>query len=97
MSAEKMLHVSLCEARQSIRQQYLRCEKRMRQSPMTTVLGSVAVGCLLHRLPVRAILFTHVRVLFALTPPALFLFGAAKLYDCMQRRELARQSAASTP
>jgi hypothetical protein len=50
-----------------------------------------AAGYLLNRLPVRAILVTQVRVLSALMPPALFLFGAAKLYDFLQRQELTRQ------
>jgi len=92
MSVEKMIHVSLCDARRSVRQQYLKCENHMRESPMTTVLGAVAVGCLLHRLPVRAILITKVRVLSALAPPALFLYGAAKLYDCLHssHREAAK-------
>lgn len=97
VSAEKMLYVSLCDARRSIRQRYLRCENRMRQSPMATALGSVAVGCLLHRLPVRAIIAVQVRVIYALAPPALLLFGAAKLHDCLRRRELARQSTSTTP
>jgi hypothetical protein len=42
-------------------------------------------------MPVRAILVTQVRVLSALTPPALLLFGAAKLYDFLQNQELARK------
>jgi hypothetical protein len=41
-------------------------------------------------MPVRAILVTQVRVLTALTAPALFLYGAAKLYDLLQRQELTK-------
>jgi hypothetical protein len=55
---------------------------------MTSVLGAAAAGYLLHRMPVRAILVTQVRVLSALTPPALFLFGAAKLYEFLQKQEV---------
>lgn len=91
MSMEEMVGVSLCNARQGIRHRYQRCENQIRKSPTAAVLGAVAVGYLLHRLPVRAILVTQVRVLSALTPPALFLFGAAKLYDFLQRQELARK------
>lgn len=91
MSMEEMVGVSLCNARQSIRHRYQRCENQIRKSPTTSVLGAAAVGYLLHRLPVRAILVTQVRVLSALTSPALFLFGAAKLYDFLQRQELARK------
>jgi hypothetical protein len=81
----------LCDARQSLRHRYEECEKAIRKSPTTSVLGAVAAGYLLHRLPVRAILVTQVRVLSALAPPALFLFGAAKLYEFLQRQELARR------
>ncbi|RPJ35129.1 MAG: hypothetical protein EHM17_03785 [Verrucomicrobiaceae bacterium] len=90
-SVEGMVHVSLCNARQGIRQRYQACENQIRNCPTTSVLGAVAVGYLLHRLPVRAILVTQVRVLSALAPPALFLFGAAKIYDFLQRRELANR------
>lgn len=88
---EEMVGVSLCNARQGIRHRYQKCENQIRKSPTTSVLGAAAVGYLLHRLPVRAILVTQVRVLSALTSPALFLFGAAKLYDFLQRQELARK------
>lgn len=91
MSMEEMVGVSLCNARQGIRHRYQKCENQIRKSPTTSVLGAAAVGYLLHRLPVRAILVTQVRVLSALTSPALFLFGAAKLYDFLQRQELARK------
>ena len=59
----------------------------VRRNPVPVVLGAVAFGYVLHRLPVRAILVTKVRVLSALTPPALLLFGAAKLYDFLQRQD----------
>jgi hypothetical protein len=41
---------------------------------------------------VRAIIVTQIRVLSALTPPALLLFGAAKLYEFLQRQELAKRN-----
>lgn len=91
LSMEEGVNVLLSNARQSIRHRYQKCENRVRKSPTTAVLGAVAVGYLLHRLPVRAILVTQVRVLSALTPPVLFLFGAAKLYEFLQRQELAKQ------
>jgi len=74
-------------ARQDLSARYQRCQNRIRESPTTAVLGAVAAGYLLHRLPVRAILVTQVRVLAALAPPALFFFGAAKLYEFLQRQE----------
>lgn len=91
-SVEQMVHVSLDHARQGLCHRYQQCEDRIRESPATSMLGAVGVGYLLHRLPVRAILVTQVRVLSALAPPALFLYGAAKLYDYWQRRESTKQN-----
>ena len=88
---EEGVNVLLSNARQSIRSRYKKCEQQIRKSPTTAVLGAVAVGYLLHRMPVRAILVTQVRVLSALTPPALFLFGAAKLFDFLQRQEFEKR------
>jgi hypothetical protein len=91
LSLEEGVGVLLSNARQGIRRRYQECENRIRMSPTTAVLGAVAVGYFLHRMPVRAILVTQVRVLSALTPPALLLFGAAKFYGFFQRRELAKR------
>jgi hypothetical protein len=90
LTMEEGGHVLWNNARQGICQRYQECENRIRESPKTAVLGAVAAGYLLHRLPVRAILVTQVRILSALTPPALILFGAAKLYDYLQGKVLAK-------
>lgn len=87
MSLEEMVNASLSNVQQGICHRYQECEKQVRKSPTTSVLGAVAVGYLLHRLPVRAILVTQVRVLGALAPPALLLFGAAKLYEYLQSHQ----------
>lgn len=91
LSVEEGVNVLLSSARQGIRRRYQKCEHQIRKSPATAVLGAVAVGYLLHRMPIRAILVTQVRVLSALTPPALFLFGAAKLYEFLQMQESANR------
>jgi hypothetical protein len=91
LSLEEGVGVLVNNARQGLRHRYEKCESQVRKSPATAVLGAVAVGYLLHRMPVRAILLTQVRVLSALTPPALILFGAAKLYEFLQRQELANR------
>jgi hypothetical protein len=88
ISLEEMVNGSLHKAQQGICHRYHECENQIRKSPATSVLGAVAVGYLLHRLPVRAILVTQIRVLAALAPPALFLFGAAKFYEFLQRQQL---------
>lgn len=89
MSLEDGVKIMLHNARQGISHRFHECENRVRRSPTTAVVGAVAVGYLLHRLPMRAILVTQVRVLTALTPPVLLMFGAAKLYEFLQRQETA--------
>lgn len=96
VSVEEGVNALLCNARQGICDRYHKCESQIRKSPTTAVLGAVAVGYLLHRLPLRAILVTQVRVLSSLTPPALLLFGAAKLYEFLQRQECSKQNDAES-
>jgi len=91
MSLEEGVSVLCGNVRQGIRNRFQKCENRIRQSPTTAVIGAVAAGYFLHRMPVRAILVTQIRVLSALTPPALLLFGAAKLYEFLQKQELAKR------
>lgn len=91
LSMEEGVHVLLSNAQQGIRRRYQKYNNLIRKSPTSAVIGAAAVGYLLHRLPVRAILVTQVRVLSALTPPALILFGAAKLYDFLQKQELVKR------
>ena len=80
-------HPLLINARRSIRERYARFENRIRINPVKAVLVAAAVGCVLDRLPARAIMLTQIRVLSALAPPALLLFGAAKLIDCLRGRQ----------
>jgi len=86
-SVEEGVCSLLGNARQGICQRYEKCENRIRSSPTEAVLGAVAVGYLMHRLPIRAIVLTQIRLISALTPPALLLFGAAKFLDCLRRQE----------
>jgi len=91
LSMEEGVNILLCNVQQGIRQRYQHCQHQIRKSPTTAVVGAVAAGYLMHRLPLRAILVTQVRVLAALAPPALFLFGAAKLCEYLQRQQMAKQ------
>jgi hypothetical protein len=65
---------------------YEECEQRVRQSPGTSILLAVAAGYCLHRLPVRSLLVTQVRLMAALAPPTLLAFGAAKLCEFLQNQ-----------
>jgi hypothetical protein len=92
LSVEPRINNLLSEAQASLRQSYQACEKHVRESPTTSVLGAVLAGYCLHRLPMRAILTANVRVLSSLIPPALFLFGAAKACELLQRPECSRRA-----
>ena len=91
MSVEEGVNALLGNAQQSLRHSYQECEKRVRKSPTTALLAAVAAGYCLHRLPVRAILVANVRLLSALVPPALFVFGAAKVCEFLQQQGAAKR------
>lgn len=61
-------------------------EDCIRQAPMKSVLGALAAGYVLHHLPVRSLIVANVRLLTALAPPALILYGAAKVYEFLQEQ-----------
>jgi hypothetical protein len=63
-------------------------EDHVRRHPAKAVLGAVAAGCILHRLPIRSILVANVRLVSALAPPALLAYGAAKLCEILQRKSV---------
>ena len=63
---------------------YHHCEQRVRQSPGKAILIAVAAGYIIHRLPVRSLFVSQVRLVAALTPPTLLAFGAAKLCEFLQ-------------
>lgn len=79
--------ISLGEAKEFFKRQACKCEDRIRESPSKAVLGALALGYVLHRLPLREILVIKVRVLAALAPPVLLLFGAAKLIGCLSKEK----------
>lgn len=90
LSVEEGVNVLLCNAQQRLHDSYQSCEKHVRKSPVSSVLGAVLAGYCAHRLPLRAIVIAQVRVLAALAPPALFLFGAAKVCEFLQRQQTTR-------
>lgn len=61
-------------------------EDGVRKHPVESVLGAVAVGCLLHRLPIRSILVANVKLVSSLATPALLAYGAAKLCEVLQKK-----------
>ena len=90
LSMEEGVNVLISNAQQTLREGYHHCEQRIRHSPTSSVIGALLAGYCAHRLPLRAIAVAQVRVIAALAPPALFLFGAAKVYEFLQRQQLSR-------
>lgn len=72
------------DVKHKVHSSYKDCEQKVRNSPGKAVLIAVAAGYCLHRLPVRSMLVAQVRLIAAITPPALFAFGAAKLCEFLQ-------------
>lgn len=91
LSVEEGVNALLSNAQTSIRHHYQECEQQVRKSPTTSLLVALAAGYCLHRLPVRAIVVANVRLLSALAPPALFLFGAAKVCEFLQQQDARKQ------
>jgi hypothetical protein len=90
LSMDEGVNVLISNAQQTLRESYRDCEQRIRRSPTSSVLAAVLAGYCAHRLPLRAIAVAQVRVIAALAPPALFLFGAAKVFEFLQRQQLSR-------
>jgi len=83
---EQGINSLLDDARNKVCRTSEHYRERVRQSPGTAVLAAVAAGYCLHRLPVRSLLVSQVRLLAALAPPALLAIGAAKLCEFLQSK-----------
>lgn len=83
---EEGVNALLHDAKKKACDRYEHCEQCVRESPAKAIMVAVAAGYLLHRLPVRSLLVSQVRVIAALAPPALFAFGAAKLCEFLQAK-----------
>lgn len=83
-SIEDGVNALLHDAKQKACDSMRNCEDRVRESPAKAILVAVGAGYLLHRLPVRSLLVSQVRLAAALAPPVLFAFGAAKLCEFLQ-------------
>lgn len=89
-TVEQGVHALLDDAKRNVCERYEHYEDLVRQSPGKAVLISVAAGYLLHRLPVRSLIVSQVRLVTALAPPTLIAFGAAKLCEYLQNQANAK-------
>lgn len=100
-SIDRGVNGFLQEAQDTVRRQYAEVEDTVRRSPATSLATAVAVGYFLHRLPLRTLINANLRIISALAPPALFLFGAAKVYEMIKEESesarLKKEYGFSTP
>jgi hypothetical protein len=96
-TVEQGVNALLDDAKKNVCERYEHYEDLVRQSPGKAVLISVAAGYLLHRLPVRSLLISQVRLVTALAPPTLLAFGAAKLCEFLQSQGKAAPGPADNP
>lgn len=85
-SVDDGIHSVLSSAKEKAVDRLEHWEDCVRRHPVQSVLGAVAAGVILHRLPVKAILIAKVRLISALAPPALLAYGAAKLCEILQQK-----------
>ncbi len=77
----------LKQAQDNARGLYDDFEDYVREKPGTAILAATAVGYFLRKLPVGSIITAQVRLVSALLPPAVFVFGAAKLYEALKQEQ----------
>ena len=64
-----------------------RTEQYTRDEPLKAVATAFAAGLVLTILPVGTILGALIRLVFTLLRPALFVLGAVKLYEEVEKRQ----------
>jgi len=95
LSVEKEVLSLVDDARQCLRDGYESCEKHVRESPATSMVSAVLAGYILHRLPLRSIMVAKVRIIASLLPPVVFVLGAAKVLELVQRSARSRETPTS--
>lgn len=88
---EQGVNALVLDVKQKVTETYRDCEDCVRVSPGKAIMVAVAAGYVLHRLPIRSLLVAQVRMMAALAPPALFVFGAAKVCEFLQREAVSRR------
>ena len=79
--------LSVCHSsKEKLKGRLAEWEECVKQHPVKSIVVAVAAGALIHRLPVRSILASNVKIVGALLPPALFAYGAAKVCEILQQK-----------
>ena len=72
-------------------------EENVRKNPTAAILIAVGVGHCLHRLPLRSLLGTQMKLLWALVPPGLLAAAATKAYRMLEERNAASSHNGASP
>ena len=93
-TVEQGVNALVGDVKRKVTDQLEECRQCVRATPGRAVLVALAGGYLLHRLPIRSLLVTQVRLITALAPPTLIAFGAAKLCEFLQTQARNRPQSA---
>lgn len=85
-SVEKTFEKACQAVGDAYKESYGNCEKRIRQSPVPTVLMAAGVGYFLSLLPLTRVSIALGRLACALAKPALIIIGAIKIVECLEKK-----------
>jgi hypothetical protein len=77
-SLEDALTDTIRRGEEVFNQNWSKVEDKIRESPTQAVLIAAGIGFALHRLPIGSLLWSHVKLLWALAPPAFMMAAAGK-------------------
>jgi len=84
-TVEAGLHALADSAKARVQDKVEHYKERVQREPGKAVLVALAAGYVLHRLPIRSLIVSQVKLLSALAGPALLAYGAAKTCEALQR------------
>jgi hypothetical protein len=93
-SMEDMLTTAFTRAEDMFRERWTKVEEKVRESPTAAVLIAAGIGYCLHRLPLRSLLATNLKLLWAFAPPAAMAAVAGKAYHALEDKVHASNGAA---
>lgn len=79
-----------------LRPRWEKVEEQVRESPTKAVLIAAGIGYVLHRLPLRSLLATNIKLLWAFAPPAIMAVAAGKGFHVLEERIHPGEASAKT-
>jgi hypothetical protein len=85
-SIEETLTDAIRRGEEVFNQNWSKVEDKIRESPTKAVLIAAGIGFALHRLPIGSLVWSHVKLLWALAPPAFMAAAAGKGLCALQEK-----------